>query len=230
MKSTIKLFYTVFYVALFISCNKASYTSQDLRGRLVEYQYIITISAQDVIDYFPEQSDYAEQIDTIAKYAVKIYRYTYHSVYKDQPIILSGLIMVPDADLHLPIYTYLHGTLKPYPMPGGEGNEDIPSLYQGEFPDAYWKQGETRLFGSFTASHGYIAVLPDYAGYGSSAHVSHPYTIHRELANESVDAILAAQEFLNREKSKPIKSILKWMVWKVPVLLWQHKKKLRQII
>jgi hypothetical protein len=202
MKRTIILFYSVIYVVIFFSCNKASNTTQDLRGRLVEYQYVRTISSQEVIDHFPEQADYAEQIDTIAKYAVKIYRYTYHSVYKDQPIILSGLIMVPDIDQPIPIYTYLHGTLKPYPMPGGEGNEDIPSLYRGEYPDASWKQGETRLFGSFTASHGYIAVLPDYAGYGASADVSHPYTIHRELAKESIDAILAAQEFLKRENIK----------------------------
>lgn len=93
----------------------------------------------------------------------------------------------------------MHGTLKPYPLPEGEGSEDIPSIYHGEYPDANWKGGEIRLFGSFTASHGYISILPDYAGYGASANVSHPYTIHRELAKESIDAILAAQELLKKE-------------------------------
>jgi hypothetical protein len=194
-----KLSYTLFFIILFFSCKKDSESIQDLRGSLVEYQYVNTITAEEVVTNFPEQADYTEEINTIPQYAIKIYRYTYNSIYKNSPIILSGLIMVPDVNQPLPVYTYLHGTLKPYPLPEGEGSEDIPSIYQGEYPDAYWKQGETRLFGSFTASHGYIAILPDYAGYGSSADVSHPYTIHRELAKESVDAILAAQEFFIKE-------------------------------
>jgi hypothetical protein len=186
-------------IVLLFSCKEDSETIQGLRGTLVEYQYISTISAEDVLNNFPEQLDYVEQIDTIPQYPIKIYRYTYQSIYKNQPIVLSGLVMVPEVNQPLPIFTYLHGTMKPYPKTDGEGNEDIPSIYQGEYPDASWKQGETRLFGSFTASHGYIAVLPDYAGYGASADVPHPYTIHRELANESVDAILAAQELLIQE-------------------------------
>jgi hypothetical protein len=199
MKSKTQLFCTLLCLIVLLSCKKENNVIQDLRGSLVEYKFIKTISAEEVIANFPEQADYTEKIDTIAKYAVKIYRYTYNSIYKNQPIILSGLIMVPDVNKPLPIFTYLHGTMKPYPLPDGEGNEDIPSIYQGQYPAASWSQGETRLFGSFTASHGYIAVLPDYAGYGASADVSHPYTIHRELANETIDAILAAQDFLVKE-------------------------------
>ncbi len=199
MNRNLKLIFIVLFLVILVSCKKESNSIQDKRGSLVDYQFINTISAEDIIANFPEQADYAEKIDTIAKYPISIYKYTYNSIYKNQPIILSGLIMVPDVNQSLPIYTYLHGSLKPYPLPEGEGNEDIPSIYQGEYPDACWKGGEIRLFGSFTASHGYISVLPDYAGYGASANVAHPYTIHRELAKESIDAILAAQEFLKKE-------------------------------
>lgn len=199
MKRNFKLFHIGLIILILVSCKKESNSIQNKRGSLVGYQFINTINAEDIIANFPEQADYAEQIDTIAKYSISIYRYTYNSIYKNQPIILSGLIMVPVADEPLPVYTYLHGTLKPYPLPEGEGSEDIPSIYHGEYPDANWKGGEIRLFGSFTASHGYISILPDYAGYGASANVSHPYTIHRELAKESIDAILAAQELLKKE-------------------------------
>lgn len=201
-KSTSKCLLIIILFQVLVGCKSDPYIEQNLRGSLVEYEFVNRISAEDVVANFPEQAYYDESIESIARYAVKIYRYTYNSVYKDEPIVLSGLLMVPDIDEPLPIYTYLHGTLKPYPMPEGEGNLDIPSLYKGEFPAASWNSGEIRLFGSFTASHGYITVLPDYAGYGASSNVSHPYTIHRELAKESIDGILAAQEFLKKENIK----------------------------
>jgi hypothetical protein len=207
MKRNIKLIFSVLFIVILASCKKESELNNDGRGSLVDYQFISTITAEAVVNNFPEQADYAEQIDTIAKYPISIYRYTYNSIYKNQPIVLSGLIMVPVTNQPLPIFTYLHGTMKPYPFPEGEGSEDIPSIYNGAYPDASWKQGETRLFGSFTASHGYITVLPDYAGYGASANVSHPYTIHRELAKESIDAILAAQEFLMKENINTNKKV-----------------------
>lgn len=187
------------YLTIFLSfsCKK----DKDIikHERLVSYSYITTITKQQVLDNFPEQADYLQSITSIPKYDIKIYSFIYHSTYKNEPINLSGLMMVPISEERLSVVTYLHGTMKPYPLPEGEGTEDVPSIYHGEYPDTPWKQGETRLFGSFTASHGFITILPDYAGYAASANVPHPYSINRELAIESVDAILAAKEMIVKE-------------------------------
>lgn len=190
-----KLYFILFIVLYLSACKKEATPVVHQAGDLVSANYIATLSPQEVISNFPEQSQYAEDISGLAHYAVKLYYIEYASTYKNEPITLSGLIMVPDTTNTFPMLAYMHGTMKPYPLPNGEGNEDIPSIYKGEYPNADWKQGETRLFGSFSASHGYVTVLPDYAGYNVSSEVEHPYIIHRELARESVDMILAAQAF-----------------------------------
>src|SRR5690625_4669271 len=63
------------------------------------------------------------------------------------------------------------------------------------------------MFGLGFASHGYFVSLPDYAGYGISSDLEHPYTYHPELAIESADMALAARELTKKLGIKLTKGI-----------------------
>lgn len=95
-----------------------------------------------------------------ARFAVKLYRITYHSVIPEmgnRPTLASGLLAVPvvvpqDKPPPFPVVSYQHGTVF--------SKTDVPSD-----PDASM---EIRLILAQFAGQGYIVVAPDYFGKGSS--------------------------------------------------------------
>ncbi|HSH04064.1 MAG TPA: alpha/beta hydrolase [Anaerolineae bacterium] len=158
------------------------------RGALLDYEQIDTIDSDDIAAIYPEN-----EAPITFDYDLTLYRIYYSSIYHGNPIVLSGLVSIPDTDQPLPHYQYHHGTMIPAPSAEGEGTLDAPSLYQGGGPLAYSNQYETRHLILYPSAQGYFASAPDYAGYAISSDEEHPYTYHPELANYSVDMILAAQ-------------------------------------
>ena len=113
---------------------------------------------------------------------------------------LSGLIIVPDKDGPIRHLQYHHGTLLPYPYVNGEGSLDAPSLYSGGYPQTKEAHYETRLFGNYLGSAGFLVSLPDYIGYGISDSYEHPYSVNDRLAEQSVDMIMATRSFAKELK------------------------------
>jgi dipeptidyl aminopeptidase/acylaminoacyl peptidase len=115
------------------------------------------------------------------KYAVKSYKLVYATTYNGKPIQASGLIMVP-ANLtdKAPLISLQHGTTFEK-----SGAPSVTGQYSG-----------MELF----ASAGYIALLPDYIGYGSSKEIFHPYYDKSHSAFAVIDMIKSAKEFLLKEK------------------------------
>ncbi|MEH6343573.1 MAG: hypothetical protein V7785_00675 [Bermanella sp.] len=161
------------------------------RGDLLTYEKVATRTISEVNTNTPE-FDLAEYL----KYDLEFYRVTYSSEYRQKPIALSGLVIVPKSDQSLPHLQYHHGTMFPFPDASGFGNEDTPSLYVGQGPTPKVNQFASRVLGSLAASVGYVVSLPDYAGYGVSDNVGHPYAYHPELAIESVDLIIATRKLM----------------------------------
>lgn len=165
------------------------------RGKLLGYEFIKTINSSEINDLFPEIDENVGEIRNIPKYDIDLYRINYTSIFLYEIVTLSGLIVVPHKSVPLSHIQYHHGTLFPFPGEYGEGSLDAPSLYKGIFPETTYSQYESRLFGNYLGSYGYLVSLPDYIGYGVSNNYEHTYSVHDRLAEQSVDMIFASRAF-----------------------------------
>ncbi len=52
------------------------------------------------------------------------------------------------------------------------------------------------------ASTGYVVMLPDYIGYGSTKNMEHPYCAYNLIAGSVVDMMKAVREFCDEQKSQ----------------------------
>ncbi len=189
----ILIFNLLAIMLLLSACNKNTITSIK-RGQLLSSKFITTISKDDINSYFPESKVMQGDITNIPKYDIDLYKITYGSIYKNSLVKLSGLVLVPKKEGKYTHLQYHHGTLIPYRTKDGSGSLGTPSFYKGTNPQ-YNKYYETRLYGNYLASYGYLVSIPDYSGYGVSSDLEHPYSVNPQLAKESVDMILATQEF-----------------------------------
>lgn len=194
------LFFLGIVLSFFISCsNKNNKSTISNRGQLISSTFVKTIPASEINNLFPEKSNYEGDITNLPNYDISLYSVVYRSIHASEPIDLSGLIVVPNKTGTLSQVQYHHGTMLPYPAPNGEGSLDAPSLYNGLAPETADAQFETRLFGNYLASHGYVVSMPDYSGYAISDNVEHPYSVNSMLAEQSVDLILATKEFCQKK-------------------------------
>lgn len=170
------------------------------RGDLLYMEEVTTLSAEQVIHNIPERDEFDRSIPgfdihAYVKYGITIYRVYYSSTFEQSDIVLSGLVMVPDVEGALPQFQYHHGTTFPIE---GLGALDVPSLYSGGGPTAQQDQFETRVLAAIPAASGYVVSAPDYAGYSISKDVEHPYVFHDELAQSSLDMLVATQQLANQ--------------------------------
>ncbi|MBS9778752.1 MAG: DUF3089 domain-containing protein [Campylobacteraceae bacterium] len=168
-------------------------------GELLSSKFVASISKDKINTYFPERKNMNGSIDDIPKYGIDLYSITYSSSQQGKIVELSGLIVVPKKQGKHTLLQYHHGTLYPYPSKDGWGSLDVPSLYKGEYPKTHKASYETRLVGNYLGSYGFLVSLPDYAGYGVSAKLEHPYSINSLLATQSVDMIKATKEFAKQK-------------------------------
>ncbi|MBN1107462.1 MAG: alpha/beta hydrolase [Bacteroidales bacterium] len=101
-----------------------------------------------------------QEIDPYIEDGVRVYRLTYRTILKGDYIKASGLVSVPATPGNYPVISFQNGT--------NTLNSNCPS----ENPSDYFYQ-----LVEFVASMGFIVVIPDYIGFGSSADVPHPYLL-----------------------------------------------------
>lgn len=123
------------------------------------------------------QSDVSSHL----KHDVKSFKITYHTTYKGDTVEASGVMMIPAGKAEpASIISLQHGT--------EFKKEGAPSQKDG-------------LLGiEFFASAGYVALMPDYLGYGSTSNLFHPYYDRDHSASTVIDFVKAAKEFLEKEK------------------------------
>ena len=112
-----------------------------------------------------------------SQYAVNVYRLVYETKDANGEFIdASGLVSIPQktAQAKSPTLLYHHGTIYQ--------NKYAPT--NNVHPDSSWV---------LPAYIGFIAVSPDYIGYGESHGVLHPYVNAKVTASTSVDLLRAAQ-------------------------------------
>ena len=91
----------------------------------------------------------------------------------------SGAVFVPDIKNPLPVLNYNHGTY----FPSQEYN--APS---------YLHSGSELLLGKLFSGVGYLVVMPDYLGYGTTKNIKHPYGAYHVIARSVVDMLYAVKE------------------------------------
>ena len=96
------------------------------------------------------------------KYDVQIWNITYETIYKGSNIIASGRAFVPLGNGEEFSYlTFAHGTIT--------ADRDAPSALSNV-------DIETFVYAAM-ASTGFITVVPDFIGFGSSKEIMHPYYV-----------------------------------------------------
>ncbi|HET9238968.1 MAG TPA: lipase family protein [Oligoflexus sp.] len=151
--------------------------AQSARGDLVESTHVVSLSQDEVAQRLgPILAGFKLQ----AQNGVHIYRVKYQTqtpatpTAAATPVVASGLMIVPDSkQASYPWIGVQHGTVT--------SKADAPSVTPAE--------------GIFEASQGFVTVVMDYIGYGSSSKVFHPYLVERAYADAGIDFLKATYKF-----------------------------------
>ena len=163
---------------MLMSCGEDN-SSAPAAGYLVSAEKIHSYSATDLntLAQLSGQGGFSSLI----QYGISTYKITYHTTFQEQQIKASGLLFLPESNPNpAPFISLQHGTL----------------FVKDQAPSASGQFSGMEYFGSA----GYIAVMPDYVGYGSSADVFHPYYDRETSALSVIDLIKATKEFLTKQK------------------------------
>lgn len=145
---------------------------------LVDYEKIYFIEADQLKQVARVLQPNFDQ--SFIEYNSEVYRVTFQSEYKGEEITSSGLICIPAAsqEVDFPVLLGFH--------PSIGSQKEAPSSFNGSL------QSGIELF----ASLGYITLIPDYIGFGSSDNLPHPYLVQASVSENSVAMLKAAEELL----------------------------------
>lgn len=124
-----------------------------------------------------------EELKQYLSYDISVYTITYKTDYLGQEILASGLVAFPKTDEAMPMLSFQHGTIVKH--------SDAPTV---DNSTSYGTAG--------VASAGYIFLIPDYIGFGSSSNLLHPYYRADITATTVMDMMIAAQELAVQEGFK----------------------------
>ena len=137
---------------------------------------------------FPETSVFA----TKANSDIEVHKLIYKTSFKSTGILASGLVCLPKTSGNYPVLCFQNGTNTLHSKaPTENPQDDLFSILES------------------VASMGFIVVIPDYIGFGSSSNLPHPY-LHAESSTQSIlDMLRAVNEFSSDEKvvAKPTKDL-----------------------
>ncbi len=156
---------------------KPSYTFLDRYEKIYSYsksqmEMILALGAIQI----PE----IDSLDIHISYNVDVYRVTYKTNFNQKEITASGLVCIPASDSAFSFLSFQNGT-----------NTCLSNAPSERLDNQLYS------FISIMAGGGYIAIIPDYIGFGESASVMHPY-MHRESGNSAIiDLLRATRELIN---------------------------------
>ena len=116
-------------------------------------------------------------------YDIEIYKVVYNTSYDGSTITASGLIAIPKTTEQVGMLSFHHGTIT--------NRDDAPSNFSSnDFNSISY---------AAMASVGFIGVIPDYLGFGSSSSILHPYYVEDLTASSILDMLKAAAEFAQQK-------------------------------
>jgi len=174
------------YMAILLSVlGSACHTAELKRGGkdTTRTEWLVSAEAKDKVSADDLKQSYG-QFAAFIKNGYTAYRITYHTTHTDgKDIVASGAIFVPDVKAPLPLLNYDHGTYFP--------------SHEREAP-SYMGYSYEVIMGKLFSGAGYLVVMPDYIGYGSTKKEMHPYGAYYEIAGSVIDMLRAAKEFCDK--------------------------------
>jgi pimeloyl-ACP methyl ester carboxylesterase len=165
----------ILFISLFIfSCQNDEIT----RAKLNYFSKLFTVSKDNVVEIV-SNSEFNNIIGYL-EHDISVYTITYNTTYQGKQIIASGMVAFPDTEEGMPMLNFNHGTTSLH--------SDAPTVDLLQYS-----------FFSNAASAGYILVIPDYLGFGSSEDIVHPYYRSDITGQTVVDMLIATKELANLE-------------------------------
>lgn len=118
------------------------------------------------------------RLSSHVKHAVDVWRVTYTTSLYDEEITASGLICFPATPGNYPVLSFQNGT--------NTEHSNAPSVYPSNF---------SYLLVQNVASMGFVVIIPDYPGFGSSEDKAHPYLLKEPTVRSVKDMLEALREF-----------------------------------
>ena len=173
----------LFTAGLLLSCGDEPSTGKDITPVVAESHFISAEQTSevpvDMLKTFAQIAGQGEFVDLV-KYSVRSYRVVYETTYKGKSVKASGVVYIPlGLTGKAPLISLQHGT----------------TFLKSEAPSVSTDPTGMEYF----ASAGYIAMMPDFIGYGESSHIFHPYYDKAHAASAVIDMIKSTKEFLANE-------------------------------
>lgn len=165
----------LFLVGLLVGCSDDG-QQVIVPETLVEHELILSKTREEIVDFV--QSSGLPFSNSDLKYGVDVYKVTYKSTFQDSEIIASGLVILPQTNDAVGMLSFQHGTI----------------ASNAEAPTETSTTSSTMSFYATMASPGFVGVVPDLFGFGSSSNILHPYYIESATVNAVIDNIKAARE------------------------------------
>lgn len=179
-RKRMKLYIAILLMLLTEACHPTGV--KNLPGDLKK-NYLVSADAKGSFTADELKQTYGP-LSAFIKNGYTAYRVTYNTVNADGiAVVASGAIYIPDTKGPLPLLNYDHGTL----FPAQEKN--APSYLGNSF-----ELGIGKLF----SAAGYLVVMPDYTGYGSTKDETHPYGAYHIIAASVIDMLRAAKELCDK--------------------------------
>ena len=177
----------ILIVSLFATpgCKKDNTNTEPVNEELVSYQKIIIYPASTIKQQLGAlQGVYPDAASIVNNtvFGVNVYKITYNTTYKGEPVLASGLVCMPQSTDSVPIISFQNGT--------NTLKSDCPSLN----PTSYYYS-----LMEYMAGNGYIITFPDYIGFGASAQILHPYYERETTDRAVIDMIRACHELLGEK-------------------------------
>jgi len=118
------------------------------------------------------------------QYDVELFKINYKTDLNGEEIEVSALVIVPDTEEELGIFSFHRGTIT--------ANSEAPS-------ELSTSNLTLTLYGGLS-SLGLVAVFPDMIGFGTSLGITHPYYVKDLTASTVRDAIIATTEFMQEQE------------------------------
>ncbi len=197
----LKLYLIYFLSGLFFSglimtsCDNTDEPETNKNEFLISSEVKFTISTADAkakLLMFQVLVPETSAFGVAAQNDVDVMKMTYKTTFKNTNIQASGLVCTPKTPGNYPVLCFQNGTNTEHAKaPTANPKDELFSILES------------------VASMGFIVVVPDYIGFGSSAQLTHPY-LHAESTVQSIlDMLRAVQEWGNDEKveAKPTKDL-----------------------
>ncbi len=171
------------FSSFIISCTKE--TADPVYRNFVSKEVALQLTKEylgALVDAASEANPEAASVKPLITSDITVYKIVYKTTVDNQEINASGLVCVPATPGDYPVLSFQNGT------------NTVNAYAPSQFPSDYSYQMIELI-----ASLGYIVVISDYPGFGTSASIPHPYLVKEPTVRSLVDNLSAVKELAESE-------------------------------